>query len=101
MTLTELEALIAEAIEELNLQLDEEKQIEALPETVLFGRGGKLDSLGLVNLIVLVEEKVFDASGVQVALADERAISQKDSPFRTMRRLAEYIDTLLKEQNDG
>ncbi len=51
------------------------------PDTQLFGRGSKLDSLGLVNLIVLVEEKTADTFGKSVTIADERAMSQKEQPL--------------------
>jgi len=61
----------------------------------------QLDSLGLVNMIVLVEEKTQDKFGKSVTIADERAMSQKNSPFRTVRSLSEYLFTLLsKEGND-
>ncbi len=89
--------VVLDSVKELNLQLDESQQLEINPETQLFGRGSKLDSLGLVNLIVLVEEKIADSFGKTVTIADERAMSQKSSPFRTIRTLAEYLFALLKE----
>jgi acyl carrier protein len=60
------------------------------PDTPLFGRNGVFDSLGLVSLIVGVEEVLSDQFGASVSLADERAMSQANSPFRTIRSLAEY-----------
>jgi acyl carrier protein len=67
------------------------------PDTALFGRTGLFDSLGLVNLILAVEEAVLDEHGVSVALADERAMSQSRSPFRTVGSLAEYAMRLVEE----
>jgi D-alanine--poly(phosphoribitol) ligase subunit 2 len=90
--------VILDSVAELNLQLEESQQLELNPDTQLFGRGSKLDSLGLVNLIVLVEEKAADTFGKTVTIADERAMSQKSSPFRTVRTLAEYLFSLLKEE---
>lgn len=98
MNYEEAQKLVLEAVEELNLQLDEGQQLEISPDTQLFGRGSKLDSLGLVNLIVLVEEKVADEFGTAVTIADERAMSQKSSPFRTVHSLAEYLSTLVPEK---
>ena len=89
--------VILDSVSELNLQLDDSHQLELSPETQLFGRGSKLDSLGLVNLIVLVEEKTADTFGKSVTIADEKAMSQKNSPFRTVQTLAEYLFSLLKE----
>ena len=89
--------VVLDSVAELNFQLDDSHQLEPSPETQLFGRGSKLDSLGLVNLIVLVEEKTADAFGKTVTIADEKAMSQKNSPFRTVQTLAEYLFFLLKE----
>jgi hypothetical protein len=50
-----------------------------------------------VNLIVLVEEKTADTFGKSVTIADEKAMSQKNSPFRTVQNLADYLFSLLKE----
>lgn len=65
--------------------------------TVLFGRGGLFDSLGLVTLIVDIEQKL-DELGISITLGDERAVSQKQSPFRTVQSLTDYISELVNEQ---
>ena len=52
----------------------------------LIGQDGLLDSLGLVNLILLVEERIADELGVSVTLADEKAMSQRSSPFGASNR---------------
>ena len=41
-------------------------------ETRLFGEAGLLDSMGLVSLIVAVEQAIGDECGASVALADEK-----------------------------
>ena len=64
-------------------------------ETRLFGRAGLLDSLGLVTLVVAVEQAIADEYGVSVSLADDRALSQRNSPYRTVGSLAEYAAGLL------
>jgi D-alanine--poly(phosphoribitol) ligase subunit 2 len=89
--------LILNAITDLNQQFPQQQPIEAKADAILFGRGSKLDSLGLVNLIFLVEEKVLEKYDKAITLADERAMSLKSSPFHTVDTLAEYILTLLKE----
>jgi acyl carrier protein len=67
-------------------------------ETALFGKGGCLDSLGLVSFIVAVETEIEDRFGETLTLADERAMSQRHSPFRTVLSLAEYIKA-VREKN--
>jgi acyl carrier protein len=68
-------------------------------DTPLFGRHGVFDSLGLVSLIVSVEEAIADEFGASVSLADERAMSQANSPFRTIRSLAEYAASQLESSD--
>lgn len=67
------------------------------PDTPLFGDGGVLDSLGLVELIIALEQEIESEAGVTVVLADERAFSQRQSPFATVATLAEYAATRLRE----
>jgi len=67
------------------------------PDTRLFGAKGILKSLELVSLIVDLEEKIVDEYGISLILADERAMSQKKSPFRTVSSLAQYVSMLLEE----
>jgi acyl carrier protein len=65
------------------------------PETRLYGRHGLLDSLALVNVLADVEQRVADGFGKTITLADERAMSQKRSPFASAGTLADYIELLL------
>jgi acyl carrier protein len=92
----EILQLIYEVIDELNEQLPAESRLAKAPQTVLFGAHGKLDSLGLVNLITLTEQKVEDTLGTTIVLADERALSQEDSPFQTVASLSAYICSVLR-----
>ena len=66
-------------------------------QTRLFGKEGLFDSLGLVALIVDVEQGLADLAGVAVTLGDDRAMSQSHSPFRTVASLADYALTLIHE----
>ena len=88
--------LIYVAIDEISDQIT--SKVAKKPDEVLFGQGGKLDSLGLVNLIVAVEGMVEDELDVTVTLADEKAMSMKNSPFRTIQTLADYITLLLESE---
>lgn len=92
--------LIYAAIDDVNPALPPDRQIEKSPDTQLFGRGSRLDSLGLVNLVVATEARLMD-SGEAVSLADERAMSQKQSPFRTVETLCDYIAAVLQEGEVG
>ncbi len=69
--------------------------------TYLIGRRASLDSLGLVTLIVDLEQKIEETFNVALTLANERAMSQKSSPFLTVGSLADYICTLIDEQRSA
>jgi acyl carrier protein len=90
--------IIFRAIDEINLQSEEGNKIERKAETSLYGKNSRLDSLGLVNLIVEVEQKFHDELGESIDLTDEKALSQNSSPFLTVKTLSEYISVLLKEK---
>jgi len=92
-----IENLIINAVKEINEQLPQEQQLAKSTKTVLFGKDGKLDSLGLVNLLVIIEQNIEDEFDVSITIADEKAMSQKHSPFRTIGTLTDYIDILLKD----
>jgi acyl carrier protein len=90
-------AAIYRAVDEMNEQLPPDRRLEKSPQTSLFGKGGHLDSLGLVGFIIEVEQKIEEEFGVSLTLADERAMSQQHSPFMTLDALSGYVALLLKE----
>jgi acyl carrier protein len=63
----------------------------------LFGGNGILDSIGIVMLVTELEEVIDDELDVEIVLADERAMSQKTSPFRSVDTLIKYIELLVSE----
>ena len=54
--------------------------------------------MGIVFLVTELEEEIFDTLGLQISLADERAMSQKTSPFRSVKTLVKYVGSLVDEQ---
>jgi acyl carrier protein len=69
--------------------------------TRLIGRTAVLDSLGLVNLILDIEQRVNEELGLGITIADERAMSREKSPFKTVESLSEYVFLLLEEVRRG
>jgi len=69
--------------------------------TRLFGGSGFLDSVGLVSLVLDVEQQVNDRWGLSLSLADDRAVSQQRSPFRSVGSLADYVMMLAAEARQG
>jgi acyl carrier protein len=66
-------------------------------ETVIVGRGAVIDSIGVVSLIVDIEQRLEMEHQVSVTLANDRAMSQRNSPFRTASVLADHILATEKE----
>lgn len=91
----DLVALIVGALQEQNGGREIKIPAELGRETPLFGRDGVLDSMGMVVLVVALEQAIEDEYGVSVSLADERALSERKSPFRTIGALAEYARRVI------
>lgn len=95
---SQVSQLLFEAIEEINEQLPAQQHIRADLGTQLFGKDGVLDSYTLVQLIVAAEQKVQETLNKAITLADERAMSQKNSPFKSVGSLADYIVLLVRDK---
>ncbi len=67
-------------------------------DSPLFGPNGLLDSVGLVSVVLAVEQEIAERLGCTVALADDRALSQRNSPFRTVGSLADYAVQQIEAQ---
>ena len=96
-----LDQLFSDVIDEFNTQSDKDRQLKKKPGETVFGHGGVLDSLGLVNLITLIEERIEDEYDLTLTIADEKAMSRKTSPFRTVGSLMAYVSELLENPQDG
>jgi hypothetical protein len=88
-------------IGELNQLRPREEHLTKDLQTPLAGDFGRLDSAGLINLIVLTEQKIAQELGRPILLTDDRTMSQINVVFRTLGSLADYIHLLLNEKRDG
>jgi acyl carrier protein len=85
------------AVDEVNLDRDGKPELGRSLDTPIQGSGSELDSLGLINFVVAVEENVDREFGVPITLADDRALSLEPSPFESIGALAEYVGHLIRE----
>lgn len=100
----EVTALVISSLGDVLAQLKDQGKPVSLTldqSTYLLGHRGVVTSLGLVTLIVDIEQKLNDDHGITITLADERAMSQEKSPFRTVGSLVEYICLLMEEKNQN
>jgi acyl carrier protein len=89
-------SIVLRVVEQANLARVTSQRLEVSPTAPLFGPASPLDSLGLVGLLIDIEE-AFDRAGHPVTLSDERALSQTRSPFRDIPALVSYLATLTRE----
>lgn len=87
-------ALIYDTIDRVNPQLPPAQRLARGPSTVIVGPGGVLDSLGIVNFVLALEERAADALGRSVPLLDTDRIADATGPFRTVGSLADHLTAL-------
>lgn len=77
---------------------DTDKSIEVEPDgtTALMGPNSPFDSIDLVTFIVALEQTLEDDWNVSIILADDRAMSQTVSPFKSIGSISDYIEMLIK-----
>ena len=90
--------LVCDVIDEVNIDLPSTQKLKKSLDTQLYGDKSEIDSLSLVNIIVLTEQKIEDEFNIIINLADEKAMSQKNSPFRTIETFVEYIEKSVNEK---
>jgi acyl carrier protein len=94
MKRAEVEALVGGCIDLLNESRLPEQKIGNHPQSNIFGEGSPLDSMGLVSLIMDVEDALSDA-GYPISLSDAKAMSMKQSPYRTKDALVDFIEAQI------
>lgn len=87
--------LVYAAIDAVNETSGDGLAITKAPETPLLGDTTTVDSLVLVNLVVAIEEAIMDQTGQIVTLITEDSMTQENSPFDSVRSLADYVDLRL------
>lgn len=90
---SEIEEIVLQSVRQANLARAADEQLDVSPDAPLFGPDSRLDSLGLVALIIDIEEALQER-GSDFILSDERAMSQTRSPFRDVPTLVRYIAAL-------
>jgi acyl carrier protein len=89
--------IVLASLQEVFVQSGVEPPATVTEETVLVGNDAVLDSLGVVSLIVEVEQRVEGSHGISVTLANDKAMSQKNSPFRTVGVLTDHVLAMAQE----
>ncbi len=94
-------SIVVASIQEVFAQTGDSPPGTLNEDTVLVGKDAVLDSLGVVSLIVEVEQRVEAEHGVSVTLANDKAMSARNSPFRTVGVLADHVLAMVAELGEA
>lgn len=87
---------IFHAIDEVNALLPEDRRVPKSENTPLLGDSAVVDSLGLINVIVAVEQQVEARFGRAISLTGVDELTQPDGPLRTVGALADHVGVFLE-----
>ena len=87
--------LMMNLLREVLTEAGSDQVVEVAPTVPLVGPRAVVDSLDLVSFIAAIEETFSDSYGLEVALVTEAALSRRNSPFRTIETLADYVQELI------
>lgn len=86
------------AIDELNQLRPPAERIAKSLDTTLSGENGPLDSLGFVNFIVAVEQRLDSVFTSSVSLLDDEMLDPTAGHFRTVGALIDYLEQIRVKQ---
>jgi hypothetical protein len=95
-----LTEILFESVDEANQVLGQEHQLRKTLDESLIGEGGRLDSMGLVIFLAIVEETLQSRLGTSVTIVDDRAMSARSSPFRSLGTLRAHLGELIGVAGD-
>ncbi len=94
------EVLTAMMVKLLQASLDEHgagETLKAAPDSPLVGAEAVVSSMALVAFVTDVEATLAQDFNFEATLVSEKALSRKNSPFRTIETLADYVLELAAE----
>ncbi|MEN1927870.1 hypothetical protein WCE37_02515 [Luteimonas sp. MJ250] len=84
-------AILGQAIDTMNAQLPPARKLEKSPAFALVGTGSTVESLTLMGLVVDIEDRLMDAFGFELPLADMIGLPLEQNPFRSLDALADAL----------
>ncbi|EIM3968980.1 hypothetical protein LM828_001937 [Campylobacter jejuni] len=92
-----IQNIIIDLLKNLAEELENNNLIHPNLETKIYGAEGNLDSLALVSLISDLESILSEKFNKEIVLADEKMMSSRNSPFKDVKTLTEFIEKKLQE----
>ena len=96
----EIQKIINESIDEINDFLPQDNQLSKNEDQLLYGANGFLDSMGIINFCIIVEEKFAEIFSKKISLVDDNAFSEEDLPIASIGNLKAYL-VKLKNLDDN
>ena len=86
-----VQKIINESIDEINDFLPLGSQLTTDDDQLLYGSSGILDSMAIINLCLMVEEKFAEGFSKKISLIDDSAFSEQMLPIESIRNLKAYL----------
>jgi len=91
-----IQEIIFETFDQLMAQ-NENLTLAKSADLPLTGEGSALDSLGLVNFLVALEQNIKREHRTDVTIADQELIIGESQPLRTVSSLTAFLEKKLQE----
>lgn len=98
MTREEIIQVVVSTFKQVMHDTDKSYEGEVDETTAIMGPDSPFDSVDLVTYIVAIEQVIEDDWNVSIILADDRAMSQAVSPFKSVGSIGNYIELLVNEK---
>lgn len=85
----EIKSIVIDAIQQINEEFDQSLDIDS--QLV-----GEIDSIILVHFLINIEESL-NQLGYNVIIANDKAFSQVNSPFKSIKTLIDYLEIIVNE----
>lgn len=99
MDRTKILDVVYASLKKINEDRKKKYKIALKESSILFGQSKGLDSLDLVTFIVDAEQRLMEELKLRMSLTDEKAMSQKRSPFKSVKSLVDYISSNINISN--
>lgn len=86
-----IQDLVRSVLDRMNEDLPASDRFTTEPDTMILGDGGVLDSLGVANFIVGMEETLERSFGASVSLSDQDLVGLFEEPTVTVHSFATFI----------
>jgi hypothetical protein len=86
------------AVDDVNGQLPRSKRLAKSADTQVLGPGATLDSLGLVNFIAAVQQRIESASGVRLTLVDGEFLIGDPGRVVTLDGFVDHVEATLEKR---